>query len=329
MTNVGPQRSGGGVPKWLLVLGGLFLLIVLLCCGGITTCVLWGKRQVAKIQTEGIGGVTLNKDGTGFTVKTEEGEVNLGGGSLPASFPKDLPVYAGMRAQSSAVNTKEGSGTAVLTGKATTSDVADWYEKRMKADGWTEAANQSVGEGSSLAFTKGDREVSVLVVPAGDGQVAVTLSFQKKAGGATGEAGLGETPRLEGNGGAQEKVGPAGGGAEAVTAERAAQLKAMKLPANFPKDVPVYKGMVSTFSASDNLKGSGWVVLEGNAPVETVADYYSKQMAEGGWTEAENKQVAEAKMMKYTKDTREVTVQVGPGDKGMTLLQLMYEKKGE
>jgi hypothetical protein len=206
--------------------------------------------------------------------------------------------------------------------------VAEWYEKQMKADGWTEAANQSVGEGSSLAFTKGDREVSVLVVPAGDGQVAVTLSFQKKAGGATGGAGLGETPRVEGNGVGQEKAGPAGG-VEAVTAERAAELKAMKLPANFPKDVPVYKGMVSTFSASDNLKGSGWVVLEGNAPVETVADYYSKQMAEGGWTEAENKQVAEAKMMKYTKDTREVTVQVGPGDKGMTLLQLMYEKKGE
>ena len=101
---------------------------MLLCCGGITTCVLWGKRQVAKIQTEGIGGLTLNKDGTGFTVKTEEGEVNLGGGSLPASFPKDLPVYAGMRAQSSTVNTKEGSGTAVLTGKATAR--AAWCEYR-------------------------------------------------------------------------------------------------------------------------------------------------------------------------------------------------------
>lgn len=332
MTNVGPQRSGGGMPKWLIALAVVFLLILLVCCGGLTTCYFVAQHTAARVREEGLGGLTLNKDGTGFTMKTDTGELNLGGGSLPTSFPKDLPVYAGMRSQTSAVNSKDESGTVVLSGKAAASDVVDWYEKEMKSNGWTETANQTVGEGSAMSFTKEDRQASVLVVPSGTGESAVTLTYGKATGS------TGGTPGVEGNTGGQEKISPAGGGAgnagasgggTGVTPDRAAELKAMKLPTNFPADVPVYKGMTSTFSASDNMKGSGWVVLEGKVPAQTVADYYAKQLKDSGWTETMNKQVAEATILKYTKDTREVTVQVGPGDKGMTLLQLAYEKKSE
>jgi hypothetical protein len=331
------------MPKWLIVVGVVLLLIVLVCCGGVTTCIVVGRRA-ARAVAEKTSGITMNKDGSGFSVKTENGEMSLGGGSLPASFPTDVPVYAGLTPTMSFGDAKTGSGTVIFGGKAGATEVSGWYEEQMKAKGWTETASENLGEGSAMSFTKGERQSSVLV-SGGNGNVSVTVTYGKKgAGGATGGeggagAGAGEAPRLEGMmGGAgapvQEKAGgdagaAAGNGGEAASAERVAELKAMKLPKNFPTDVPLYKGMTATFSASDNMKGSGVVHVQGKVSVAELADFYQKAMKDKGWTETVNREVAEARFLQYEKAGRSVTLTLGPGDEGMTLAQVIYEKKSE
>ena len=172
MTNVGQpvgggaggRPGGGGVPKWLIVVAAVLFLIVLVCCGGLTTCYIVGKRAATAV-AEKASGITMNPDGKGFSVKTENGEMNLGGGSLPASFPTDVPVYGGLTPTMSFGDAKTGSGTVIFGGKAGASEVAGWYEEQMKAKGWTETGNDPFAATIERAVRYIDAGADCIFVP--------------------------------------------------------------------------------------------------------------------------------------------------------------------
>ena len=42
------QPGKGGMPKWLIILLVVFLLIALGCCGGVGTCMYFGRKAVNK-----------------------------------------------------------------------------------------------------------------------------------------------------------------------------------------------------------------------------------------------------------------------------------------
>ncbi len=112
---------------------------------------------------------------------------------------------------------------------------------------------------------------------------------------------------------------PAGGSA-------APTPRAVRLPTNFPKDVPLQPGLTPTFQAADNTAGSGAVTFEGKVDRQTLLDYYAKQMKDNGWTEAHSVEMGEITQVQYTKDAREVVVQVSPGDNGHTNALISYGK---
>jgi len=65
------------------------------------------------------------------------------------------------------------------------------------------------------------------------------------------------------------------------------QLGEAQIPANFPKDFPLYPGAVPGGSAvgSENSTTQGfWLLLQTGDPVTTVKTYYTQQLEGKGWT---------------------------------------------
>jgi hypothetical protein len=105
-------------------------------------------------------------------------------------------------------------------------------------------------------------------------------------------------------------------------------IRATRLPANFPSDVPVYSGMQPTYALSDKSKGTGHVIFTGSAKVDTVSSYYEKEMINKGWREETNTSINDGWVGIYSKDDRNATVSVSmDGDK--TMVSVMYEKKAQ
>lgn len=60
-----------------------------------------------------------------------------------------------------------------------------------------------------------------------------------------------------------------------------------KLPADFPKDIPIYKPSKTTSSMSNTLEGKKTfvVTLTTDADIDGVTDFYKSGLAGKGWTE--------------------------------------------
>jgi hypothetical protein len=311
------------MPVWLIAVIILLIIIVVGCCGGVTTCVWLGKRaasaaaSLSPIQTNGSGG---------FTIRSGGGEFNVG--ALPSSFPTDIPIYTGMKPIESGMD-KNGNGTVTLMGAGSTSDVADWYQDHMKSNGWTLTDSGNANDTQHQAYQKGDRQASVTITPSGNESMVVINVGKGNNPPGPGAAAPGETPAVA-RAPDEHTAPPAGADARGNgPAPRVmdASGKPLKLPSNFPSDLTVYPGMNSTFSASDNLTGKGSVLLQGKVEHQNLVDYYRKQVKDGGWEQTGDTEVGELTQLTYTKDDREVLVQVSPGDDGMTLLTLNYAKK--
>jgi hypothetical protein len=105
-------------------------------------------------------------------------------------------------------------------------------------------------------------------------------------------------------------------------------VKGMKLPANFPGDVPVYSGMQPMYATSDKIKDNGHVIFSGNGASDTVSSYYESEMVKQGWNEESKTSVKEGWVGIYSKDGRSATVSVTV-ENGKTVVSVIYEKKTE
>ncbi|HVX84683.1 MAG TPA: hypothetical protein VH253_07690 [Phycisphaerae bacterium] len=305
-----------GMSKWVIIAIVVLLIIIVGCCGGVTACWLVARRA-AKAAAD-LSPISRNEAG-GLTIRSGGGEFNIG--ALPANFPSDIPIYTGMKPLESAID-KDGNGTVSLTGSGAPSDVADWYQDHMKSQGWTLTDSGNAGDTQHQAYRKAGRQASVLITGSGSESTVII--------------GVGKGDNTPGPGAAapeqapQEPANPLAAASPGDAAPRHvadASGKPLKLPSNFPSDLPVYSGMNSTFSASDNLSGEGSVLLQGSADHQTLVDYYRKQMKDAGWEQTDDTEVAGVSQMTYTKDVRKAQVQVSAGDNGTTMLMLSYSKK--
>ncbi len=90
-----------------------------------------------------------------------------------------------------------------------------------------------------------------------------------------------------------------------------------KLPADFPKDVPLYKGakMVATANTPEGVQ----VSLQSSDAADTVAAGCRKLMEAEGWTAGASMDMGAMTMLVFKKDDREVAVQVMNDGKQTTI----------
>jgi hypothetical protein len=169
----GPPASGGGMPKWLIIVLAVGLVVVLGCCGGITTC-WWIGRGVARQARDAIVAETQRQAQAGGGVSV--GGVSVGG-AMPANFPADVPVMEGYTSAGvSVANAAQGTGMVMLSGKGTRADVVAYYEKQMKDRGWTETNNVAMGASSTMIFSKDSRQATIQAVET-NGSVTLTIQY--------------------------------------------------------------------------------------------------------------------------------------------------------
>jgi len=88
----------------------------------------------------------------------------------------------------------------------------------------------------------------------------------------------------------------------------------VKLPAGFPKDVPLHKSgqVVAAFHQGDSFH----VSVKTKDSAQKVIDAYSEKMKAEGWSQEQAMDLGAAKMVHFTKEGRKVTVTATTTDDG-------------
>ena len=139
------------------------------------------KAQDAAVETaiERATGAKVEQDGDTMTIKTEQGEVKVAtaedGGTvaMPADFPKD--VY--LPADNKLASAMDMAGMQMLN-MTTPQDLAKVsadIEKSMQGQGWKREMAMQAGDGSTLMYSKDNRQVVYQMLKADEGgtQLAV------------------------------------------------------------------------------------------------------------------------------------------------------------
>lgn len=151
-------------PLVIVGIGCLVLLVVL----GIISSVLM-RFFAKKIGTGLIQSAIENKTGVKtnlqdlekgkvtFTDEKTGTSIDIGSNKIPDAFPKDFPMYPGMKLLSSMSGSEKAKGAGFwLT--FTTSDamkpVTDYYKTALAKNGWKETATYAAGDTSTTTISK-------------------------------------------------------------------------------------------------------------------------------------------------------------------------------
>ena len=101
-----------------------------------------------------------------------------------------------------------------------------------------------------------------------------------------------------------------------------------KIPADYPKDVPVYDGAKVIMAQSATEKNMHNLVLESTDPPDKIADFYKKGLESNGWKIEGTMNMGDINMFTAVKDKRQAVVQIGKGDGDKrTITQILSDKQ--
>ncbi len=130
----------------------------------------------SKVTVDESGRVNLmSKDDAGHETHVQFGE----GTTLPADFPKAVPIYPGAKviAVVSMGASKDGY-LVTLDTTAPAEDVADFYKKNLK--GFKEESNVSLGKTRMISLAEpGGLSVSLTITPSDDGKTGVQITTSR------------------------------------------------------------------------------------------------------------------------------------------------------
>ncbi len=159
-----------------LIFVGIGCLVLLVILGVVTSIAM--KFFAKKIGTgivqnmiESKTGVKTNisdleKGKMSFTDEKTGTSIDIGSNKIPESFPKDFPIYPGMKLISTMSGSEKSKGLGYwLT--FTTSDestkVQAYYKTSLSSSGWKETATYSAGDTSTTTISKGSMSGTVSV----------------------------------------------------------------------------------------------------------------------------------------------------------------------
>jgi len=100
-----------------------------------------------------------------------------------------------------------------------------------------------------------------------------------------------------------------------------------KVPADYPKDVPVYSGTKVLMSQSASEKNAHSLMLESADAADKIVAFYKKGLEDNGWKTENTVNAGQLTMVTATKDQREINLQItDTGDK-RSIMQVVADKR--
>jgi len=151
--------------KYLSVVGiGLmaFAILALPACKGKTH----GERMAEKALEKATGGkAEVNVEKGGVSIKTKEGEVQLGAlSSWPADMPGDVPQFEGAKVFNAAKSESATETSWIVNFRDAEAAAVDSYIEGLKSAGFTSGMSSNTEDTVLFGGKKGDIDVSVVYV---------------------------------------------------------------------------------------------------------------------------------------------------------------------
>lgn len=94
------------------------------------------------------------------------------------------------------------------------------------------------------------------------------------------------------------------------------------IPADFPKDIPIYAGATTQMAVKDAVSNGHTVQLQTSADVDAVTEYYKKEAGSQGWSEDTVMTQGAPQpmtMMSFKKDNRFLSIIIAKQDDGTSI----------
>ena len=164
------------------------------------------KKDGLSIQTTNEKGekIDMKMDGNKMTMTTKDGEngvttitsdkntvtstsadgttvVSGEGAKVPDEFPKDIPVYAGVKVLSASSSPKEATFTLNLQSNDPVKTVAEYYAKEMVAQGWKETQKMEESGDNPMIMLNYEKDNRIAMIHAMNdgGKATIMISTSK------------------------------------------------------------------------------------------------------------------------------------------------------
>ena len=154
-----------------IVIGCVGILVIIGILIGVTGQVIFSKMGVnfMKKGIEKKTGISMDTAGKNMTIKddTTGAEINIGTeGKIPADFPKDFPIYPGVKVEGniSGAENKAGKGFwLILSTTDGAAKVTAFYETNLAKNGWEIGSTMNIGTSATWEISKGDMSGGLIV----------------------------------------------------------------------------------------------------------------------------------------------------------------------
>ncbi len=117
------------------------------------------KSTQDSVEKASNGTVAIQDNGKKTTIETDDGEITIGQGEIPKSFPPDVTVYKSAEVQ--ATTEAEDSISITLKTPDSISKITSFYKNDLTKNGWGSITSNTL-EGSSLITAKKDERELVI-----------------------------------------------------------------------------------------------------------------------------------------------------------------------
>ncbi|MDQ6665016.1 MAG: hypothetical protein M3Z23_11550 [Acidobacteriota bacterium] len=107
------------------------------------------------------------KDSSSMKITGRDGKqvsIDMNTGSMPADYPKDVPVYNGATVVISQAMSKKNGSHIMLETTDSAAKITEYYKKELDANGWKTEASMDMGAMSIITAHKDQRQLVIQVV---------------------------------------------------------------------------------------------------------------------------------------------------------------------
>jgi len=99
-----------------------------------------------------------------------------------------------------------------------------------------------------------------------------------------------------------------------------------KIPADYPKDVPVYSSAKVVMSQSASEKNARNLMLESSDSADQISQFYNKELDRNGWKTETTVNTAQMHMFAANKDGKQLTIQISDSGDKRGIMQILADK---